>query len=217
MFETTMRAVHRHFWLAGGGAALLSACGGGGDDPAAREDALARPSYSVGGTITGVVSPPFGGQIVLSLDGAYAEPFDATTGTFTFAKRLVNRDTYNVSVGGTVAGYTCSVTSGGSGTIERSNVTDVAISCIEIPRYDVPVSVSGLRVGQSVVIQNNGALNQVTATGDGTFMFPYKQYADTNYFVSIATQPTRGTCSVPQPVGVVTPDMLPIAVQCGVK
>ncbi len=197
--------------------AAMSACGGGGDDPVAREDALARPSYSVGGTITGVVSPPFGGSIVLSLDGAYVEPFDATTGMFTFGKRLVGRDMYNVSVAGTVPGYTCSVTSGGSGTIERSNVTDVAVFCVEIPRYEVAVLVSGLRMGSSVVIQNNGAANQFTATDDGTYKFPFKQYADTNYNVAIVTQPTRGTCTVSQPFGVVTPNMLPIEVQCGVK
>jgi hypothetical protein len=197
--------------------AALSACGGGGDDPGAREDALARPDYSVGGTITGVVLPPFGGSITLSLDGAYVEPFDATTGTFTFNKQLFRGDVYNVSVAATVPGYTCSVTSGGSGTIERSNVSDVAVSCVEIPRYDVPVSVSGLRAGSSVVIQNNGAANQITATADGTYIFPFKQYADTPYGVQIVTQTTRANCTVPQPLGVVTPDMLPIEVQCGVK
>jgi hypothetical protein len=197
--------------------AALSACGGGGDDPAAREDALARPDYSVGGTITGVVSPPFGGSITLSLDGAYVESFDATTGTFTFMRRLLSRDTYNVSVAATVAGYTCSVTSGGSGTIERSDVTDVVVSCVEIPRYDVAVSVSGLRSGSSVVIQNNNAANQITATADGTYNFPFKQYADTPYGVTIVTQSTRANCTVPQPLGVVTPDMAPIEVQCGVK
>ena len=214
MFETTMRAVRRHFWLAGGGAVLLSACGGGGDDPAAREDALARPSYSVGGTITGVASPPFGGQILLSLDGAYVENFDATLGTFTFVKRLSNRDTYNVSVGGTVAGYDCSVTSGGSGTILRSNVTGVEVACVLIPRYDVPVSVTGLPADSSVVIQNNGALNRVTATGNGLYVFPFKQYAETNYSVTIVTQPTGASCTVPLPVGVVKPDMSPLEVTC---
>jgi hypothetical protein len=196
--------------------AALSACGGGGDDPAAREDALARPSYSVGGTITGVVAPPFGDQIVLSLDGAYVEGFPATAdgGTFTFVKRLFNRDTYNVSIAAQVTGYNCSVTSGGSGTILRSNVADVVVSCVEIPRYDVPVSVSGLPAGSNVVIQNNGALNRITATGNGSYNFPIRQYVDTNYGVTIVTQPTGGTCTVPQPFGVVTPDMSPIAVQC---
>jgi hypothetical protein len=198
--------------------AALSACGGGGDDPAAREDALGRPSYSVGGTITGVVSPPFGNQIVLSIDGGnYVEAFAATTGAFTFGKRLFNRDTYNVTVAGTVPGYTCSVTSGGSGTILRSNVTGVVVSCVLIPRYDVPVSVNGLPVGNSVVIQNNGAANQITATDNKIYNFPFQQYADTNYFVTIVSQPAGASCTVPQPFGVVTPDMLPIAVQCGIK
>jgi hypothetical protein len=196
--------------------AALSACGGGGDDPAAREDALARPSFSVGGTITGVVSPPFGSSILLSLDGGgYVESFDATTGTFTFIKQLFNRDTYNVIVAGTVPGYTCSVTSGGSGKILRSNVTDIAVSCVLIPRYDVPVSVSGLPLGSSVVIQNNfSSLNQFTATDNGAYKFPYQQYAGTSYYVTVATQPTGASCTVPQPGGVVAAGMSPIAVTC---
>jgi hypothetical protein len=218
MYEATMRAVRRHIWWAGLGAALLSGCGGGGsDDPVAREDAQSRPSYSVGGTITGVVSPPFGGSILLYLDGAYVEPFDATKGTFTFNKQLFRGDTYNVSVAGTVTGYTCGVTSGASGTIERSNVTDVVVSCVENPRYDVSVSVSGLKSGNSVVIQNLGAANQVTATADGTYLFPFKQYDNTNYFVTIVSETTRANCTVPQPFGVFTAGMSPIEVQCGVK
>ncbi len=194
--------------------AVLSACGGGGDDPAAREDALGRPSYSVGGTITGVVSPPFGDSITLSLDGSYVEPFAASSGTFTFSRRLFHREAYNVSVAGSVAGYNCSVTSGGSGTINRSNVTDVVVACVEIPRYDVPVSVSGLPSSTSVVIQNNSSANQITASADGSYAFPFRQYAGTNYFVSIATQPATGSCTVPQPSGTVQPDIQPIAVVC---
>jgi len=195
--------------------AVLSACGGGGDESAAREVALGRPSYSVGGTITGVVSPPFGDSITLSLDGSYVEPFSASSGTFTFSRRLFSRDTYNVSVAATVAGYNCSVTSGGSGTIDRSDVTDVVVACVEIPRYDVPVSVSGLPKNTSVVIQNNGSLNQITASADGSYTFPFRQYAGTNYSVTIVTQPAKGSCTVPQPFGTVQPDMQPIAVACG--
>jgi hypothetical protein len=193
---------------------VLSACGGG-DNPAVHENALSRPSYSVGGTITGVVSPPFGDSITLSLDGSYVEPFSASSGTFTFSRSLFSRDTYNVSVAATVAGYDCSVTSGGSGTIVRSNVTDVVVACVEIPRYDVPVSVSGLPKSTSVVIQNNGSANQITASADGSYAFPFRQYAGTNYFVSIVSQPAKGSCAVPQPSGTVQPDMQPIAVVCG--
>lgn len=197
--------------------AVLSACGGGGDDPAAREDAQGRPSYSVGGTITGVVPPtPFGIEsFQLYLYGDYVEPFNnASGGTFTFSRRLFSRETYDVRIAGSVPGYNCSVASGGSGTIERSNVTDVVIACVEIPRYDVPVSVSGLARNTSVVIQNNGAVNQVTASADGAYTFPIRQYADTNYYVTIVTQPAKGSCTVPQPVGTVQPGMLPIEVVC---
>lgn len=113
-----------------------------------------------------------------------------------------------------MAGYDCGVTSGGSSTIDRSNVTDFVVACVEIPRYDVAVSVSGLPKNTSVVIQNNGAANQVTASADGTYAFPFRQYAGTNYFVTIATQPAKGSCTVPQPAGTAQPCMPPIAVTC---
>ena len=219
MFETTMRAARGHFWLAGAGAVLLSACGGGGDDPAAREDALARPSYSVGGTIAldAALAPGPSGSISLDLQGGdYVESFPVTGsgGPFTFNKPLFNRDTYNVNVRAAVGGYTCSVTGGGSGTIMRSDVTGVEVACVLIPKYDVPVSVTGLPADSSVVIQNNGALNRVTATGNGLYVFPFKQYAETNYSVTIVTQPTGASCTVPLPVGVVKPDMSPLEVTC---
>lgn len=197
--------------------AALSACGGGGgDDPVAREDALGRPSYSVGGTITGVVPTEFGNSITLYLDGAYVEQFqDATAdgGTFNFNRRLFNRGTYNVSVAAPVYGHLCSVTGGGSGTIARSNVTDVVVTCVD-QRYDVVVSVSGLRSGNTVLIQNAITSNRVTATADGTYKFPIRQYLGTAYSVSIVTQPVGATCAVPQPTGSVGPDMGSIPVVC---
>ena len=217
-----MQQRSRHRFLSLVSLAALSACGGGGsDEPSAREDALARPSYSVGGTITLDVALPSGSSnsIRLYLDGAYTEPFPltATGGAFNFVRRLFNRDTYNVSVAGTVVGYTCGVTSGGSGTIARSNVTDVLVSCVLNPTYDVPVFVSGLPAGGTVVIQNNGSANRITATSDGPYNFPIQQYADTSYTVTIATQPVGGFCTVPSPLGTVTPGMSPIAVTCSLN
>jgi len=188
----------------------LSACGGGGDDPVAREDTLARPSYSVSGTITGVVPTEFGNQFTLSLDGAYVESFpDATAngGAFTFNRRLFNRGTYNVSVQAPVYGHNCSVTSGGSGIIARSDVTGVVVTCVDL-RYDVSVTVSGLPAGNSVVIQNTGNINQVTAAANGTYRFPFRQFPNTTYSVTIAAQPANASCSVTSPSsGTVTADV----------
>jgi hypothetical protein len=184
------------------GLAALSACGGGGgDDPVAREDALARPSYSVSGTIIGVVPTEFGNQFTLSLVGAYAEPFtDATAngGAFTFNRRLFNRDTYSVGVVAPVYGHSCSVTSGASGTIARSDVTGVVVTCVDL-RYDVNVTVSGLPAGNRVVIQNTLAINQITASADGTFRFPIRQFGGTGYSVTIAAQPANASCAVTGP------------------
>jgi hypothetical protein len=233
MYEATMRAVRRHIWWAGLGAALLSGCGGGGgDDPVAREEAQSRPSYSVGGTITLDVPLASGAQDSITLylfDTAtsfYVEPFSFTGSgrSFNFNRQLVRGDTYNVSVAAQAGTYTCSVSGGASGTIVRSDVTDVVVSCVKNLLYDVSVSVSGLKSGNSVVIRNNdfsqlpSFSNEITATVDGTYKFPIQQPANAGYSVSIYTQTKGANCTVVPPVfGVVTAGMSPIEVQCGVK
>jgi len=82
-------------------------------------------SFSVGGTVTGLS----GGELVLLNNGG-----DALTVTgdgtipFTFATRLDDGDSYDVTIGTQPTGELCSV-SNGSGTIAGADVTDVVVTC----------------------------------------------------------------------------------------
>lgn len=200
------------------GALALAACGGGSEDSVSNESAAltkGRPTYSVGGTIVGVSSLPYGDGITLYLEGNYVEAFQTSTGSFTFVRELTKGATYDVRVGGSVAGYDCAVTSGGTGTIERSDVTNVVVTCTLRQLYPIPVQVTGLAAGSTVVIRNNfNSLQLITATADGTYNFPYPQYGATSYYVDVLTQPAAGSCTVPQPSGTVSATMSPVQVVC---
>jgi formylglycine-generating enzyme required for sulfatase activity len=80
-------------------------------------------------------------------------------------------------------------------------VTDVNVACTT-NRYDIGGTINGL-VGAGLVLQNN-ASDDLAPTADGTFTFPTKVASNTNYAVTIATQPSGQTCSVAAGDGKVT-------------
>jgi hypothetical protein len=102
---------------------IISACGGGGATPAP------PPTYSVGGTVTGLV----GAGLELRLNGGAVLAVDAA-GAFVFATGLSSGAAYSVTVAEqpSLPAQTCIVTRG-SGTIGTSIVTDVGVSCAASP------------------------------------------------------------------------------------
>ena len=80
------------------------------------------PSYSVGGTVSGL-----SGTVVLQDNGGDSLSVSAN-GSFTFATALAGGAAYNVTVGTYPPGQTCTITNG-SGTIATANVTNVAVTC----------------------------------------------------------------------------------------
>jgi hypothetical protein len=85
-------------------------------------DALPPGEYSVGGTVSGLSSS---GLVVAN--GADTRSIDVD-GVFTFARPLVDGQTFAVTVGSAPANQQC-VVSNGTGTIAGASVTDVAVSC----------------------------------------------------------------------------------------
>lgn len=141
--------------------------------------------YTVGGSVFGL-----SGTLVLENNGGDALTMNAD-GTFTFSNALPLGSAYLVTVQSQPATQTCTV-SNGSGTI--SNATNVSVNCSTNTRT-VGGSVSGLRVSESVVLQNNGGDNlTVNSNGSFTFSTPVAQAA--SYKVTVLTQPTTQTCTV---------------------
>jgi hypothetical protein len=86
------------------------------------------PTYSVGGTLSGLDCGGLTGCLWLENNGSFDEVFLSNDGPFTFPTELADGSGYSVTVAGKPAEQTCTV-SNGSGTISGANVTDVAVTC----------------------------------------------------------------------------------------
>ena len=119
---------------------ILAACGGGSSGPPA------SPTYSVGGTVTGLS----GSGLVLQIGGGDDLAISAS-GAFTFATRLPSRTTYAVTVKSSPTSplQVCMVANG-TGTIATTDVTNVDVTCTN--GYTVGGTVSGL-TGSGLVLQ----------------------------------------------------------------
>ena len=84
-------------------------------------------TYTIGGSVSGLGA---GNSVVLLNNGGDALTRNAN-GSFTFATPLANGAAYAVTVGTQPVGQTCSV-SNGTGTVASANVTNVAVSCVNM-------------------------------------------------------------------------------------
>jgi hypothetical protein len=111
----------------------LFACGGGSGS------LTAQSAHILGGTINGLGSAS---GLVLA-DGSNTVAVSAGATTFTFPQALQVNTGYTVAVSSQPKGATCSVASGGQGTMGNSNITSVVISCTAT-QYTVGGTISGL-------------------------------------------------------------------------
>lgn len=170
-------------------------------------------NFSVGGTVSGLAS----GQSVELLNRGGDAQVVSANGGFTFSPQA-DGTAYAVTVGAQPAGQSCSVANG-SGTLPGgSNVTNVSVTCIDIP-YQVGGLVTGLVSGESVVLQNNGGDN-LTVSADGSFTFPTSLTNGDAYAVTVLTQPgpLTETCTVTNGSGTIAAsDVTNVAVACAVE
>jgi 6-phosphogluconolactonase (cycloisomerase 2 family) len=79
--------------------------------------------------------------------------------------------------------------------------------------YTVGGTVSGLDVGQSVVLQNNGG-DDLTVSANGPFTFATKISNGGSYAVQVGTQPQRMYCALVGASGTASADVSSVAVSC---
>lgn len=125
--------------------------------------------YKVGGTITGLAA---GESTTVRINtGAGEFHTIVANGNWVFPTSVNSGTTYNVNVTAHPTGaieQTCTVENP-SGTVGAGDVLNVAITCAP-KRYTVSGTVSGLAVGPTLTLQNNGGDNEViTLNGDFTF------------------------------------------------
>jgi len=168
-------------------------------------------SFTIGGNLSGLGA---GKSVVLLNNGGDALTRNAD-GSFTFATALASGATYSVTVGTQPAGQTCTV-SNGSGTVASANVTNVAVSCVNLPpvTYTIGGNLSGLGAGKSVVLLNNGG-DALTRNADGGFTFATALASGASYAVTVGTQPAGQTCTVSNGSGTVAAaNVTNVAVSC---
>jgi 6-phosphogluconolactonase (cycloisomerase 2 family) len=140
-----------------------------------------EPTYSVGGTVSGLS----GSGLVLQNNGG-DDLSVSSNGAFTFVSKLNSGKDYMVTIGTYPDNplQTCTVINS-SGTISNYNVTDIVVECKSI--YTVGGKVSGL-TGSGLVLKKNGA-DDLSISSNGSFTFETKLYDSTPYSVSIGAYP----------------------------
>lgn len=154
--------------------------------------------YMIGGTVTGLT-----GTVVLQDNGGDNLSVSAN-GSFAFATSIASGATYAVSVLTEPASpnQTCNVTNG-SDTVGGTDVTTVVVTCVTNV-YTIGGTLSGLAMGDSVVLRNNGADN-ATLTTNGAFSFATSIPDGSAYSVDVLTEPASPpqTCLVTNSGGMV--------------
>jgi hypothetical protein len=181
-------------------------------------------SYSIGGTVTGLVGT---GLILENSSDSEQLKISPANGNqaFTFTELVPTGTAYTVNIFAqpTGPGQTCVVTTGTGSGIATSNVTSVAIVCPAIT-----YSIGGTVVGLAGIPPNNGVLtdnsftlqnnlgNTLTVSANGAFTFATPEALNDQYEVSVFTPPSTQSqgCTTWDYKGVVTANVTSIVVDC---
>jgi hypothetical protein len=158
-------------------------------------------SYSVGGTVSGLV-----GTVVLKNTNGSTVSLSAN-GVFNFT--VANGAQYTITVSQQPATQTCTVQNG-NGVVAGANVTNISVTCVTTSSYSVGGTVSGL--AGTVVLQNTDG-STVSVAANGAFNFTVLNGAQ--YSITVSHQPTNQTCTVQNGSGTVAgANVTNIAVTC---
>ena len=164
-------------------------------------------TYAVGGSVSGL-----NGTLVLQNNGGDDATLNAD-GSFSFATQIADGGTYAVTVRTQPANQTCSVASG-SGTVAGGAVSNVQVTCANIPpaTYSIGGAVTGL--AGTVVLQNNGS-DDLTLATNGVFNFATALRDATAFAVTVRTQPAGQSCTVTNGSGTLAgANVTNVAVNC---
>ncbi|HEX4830198.1 MAG TPA: hypothetical protein VH478_03785 [Trebonia sp.] len=167
--------------------------------------AIPPPTYTVGGTISGL-----SGTVSL-LDNGGDTLIASASGSFSFATQLTAGAAYNVTVATSPAAQSCSV-AGGSGTVQAANVTGITVTCVTAATYSVGGAISGLS-GTAVLADNGG--DDLSVRANGSFTFATALASGTGYNVTVASSPAGQSCTVANGAGTMgTASVTSVTVTC---
>lgn len=160
-------------------------------------------TYSVGGTVSGLVSA----NVVVQLNGG--QSVTLTNGPFTFPNRLEDTSSYAVVVTSSPPEHDCTVL-GASGQVNGADVTSVQVNCPQ-RTYQVGGTVEGLTGGTLLLRLGQEGLALVA---DGRFLFQTRLPKGASYTATVGTQPAGQRCLVSSGSGTVQTDVNDITVKC---
>lgn len=137
--------------------------------------------YSVSGTVTGL---PVDTTATVTL-GSATQP--ATNGIFNFANSVAYNSPYSVAA--TATGYTCTPA---TGTV-NGDVVGVVVACT-VNKYTLNYTVTGLAIGNTVVLSLDGMDTTHTTNGNGSYTNALTHGQP--YALVVKTQPVGQTCTV---------------------
>ena len=180
--------------------------------PEEEEENSQTASYSVGGSVTGLVN----GTVVIQNNGSddlvvYQPGSNTSTISFNFPSNITSGNAFNVTVLVQPLAQTCTVNNG-SGSVSGS-ITTIAIICSS-QSFTVGGTITGLN--GTVVLQNNGG-DDLTLSQNGSFNFDTKIAKGSEYFVSVKTHPLPLTCSASSNRGIIRSDVSSVSVVCSKK
>jgi hypothetical protein len=162
----------------------------------------AAPTYSVGGSVSGLQSQ--GLSLSNDLDGQIISQFDTSCGPWTFPNKVVDGTSWRLSIKSQPSDAECVIMAGSTGSVKGKDASAIRIACTV--KYTIGGRVSGLAGTDPVVLLNgaNGGRDTVSVSANGNFAFPTAVPANTPYQVTVQTQPRGQICTVVDGTGTVT-------------
>ncbi len=168
--------------------------------------------YFIGGSVSGLAP----GNFVTLQNNTTDDLLVSANGVFVFETPLVDKSTFAVSVlnDPTKPNQTCAVVDG-SGTVAGDDVVNVSVNCT-IDSYLIGGTLSGLLVGEILVLQNNNG-DDLVLLSNGTFVFDQPIEDLSSYSVTVLSQPTNPiqNCTITSGSGnVAGEDVIDITIAC---
>jgi hypothetical protein len=159
--------------------------------------------YTMGGTVSGLSD----GQVSLYVNGSLADMI-GEEGNYTLGSFLEGTR-YFVSLHYSSTTQQCNLSNAVG--VMVGDVTDLNISCVDLERYTISGTVSGLN-GALELLNSNG--DAITLHNDGDFDFINPIIEGAEYWVAVSTQPDGQICTVSNGLGTAHSNVS-IAVVCG--
>jgi uncharacterized repeat protein (TIGR03803 family) len=169
--------------------------------------ACSDQSYTVGGTISGLISS---GMVLAN--GSDTLAVNSGASSFTMPTAVAYTSAYAVTVQTQPTGLTCSV-SNGTGTMSSAAVTNIAVTC-SANTYTVGGAISGITASGLVLLDNGGDATTVSANATQFTMNTGVAYGSA-FAITVQTPPTGLVCSVSNGTGTVgAGDVTSVSIAC---